>query len=175
VVVLAAGADRRRPMTSESRDHFIDPPQRRIGALGVLRNEDGAVLFAEKAQPEPQHPRALYLPGGCVEGDEDITAGLVRAAHHKLGIDVTPGRLLAVHHMHEKDWESHVSLEGVNLVFDCGVWDGESAFAYGPGFIGHRWVHPGDLESEVMWYTAKRVRSALRALQGEHVEVLADT
>lgn len=159
---------------TDSHDHFTNPPPRRVGALAIVRNRSGAVLFAEKEQPEPEHPSRLYHPGGCVEGNEPIRDGLVRAARRKLGIELTPGRLLAVHHMYEKQWPTHTSMEGVNFLFECGVLEVDPPFRFGPKITGARWVDPDDLEDEVMWYTAKRTHAALRALSGGEVEVLAD-
>ena len=159
---------------SEPRDHFADPPRRRTGALGIVRNPDGHVLFVEKSDPPEQHPVPFYLPGGCVEENEPILDGLVRAARRKLGVDLVPGRLLAVHHMYGKQWRTHYSKEGLNLLFDCGVWEKEPDFELGPDVAGVRWVAPDDMEELLMTFTAARVHASLRALSGGVVEVLAD-
>jgi len=157
---------------TEPRDHFANPPQRRIGALGIVRNLDGHVLFVEKKEAPPEHPVPFYLPGGCVEEDEFLLDGLVRAARRKLGVDLVPGRLLAVHQMHEKDHGSHVSKEGYNLLFDCGVWERDPEFELGPDVARARWVAPDDMRGLLMTFTAERVEAALRSLSGGDVEVL---
>lgn len=161
-------------MKDPQRDHFANPPQRRIGSLGIVRNADGAVLFVEKKEAKPEHPSPFYLPGGCVEENEPVLDGLVRAAQHKLGVKLSPGRLLAVHHMYEKDHGSHVSKEGYNLLFDCGVMEAEPEFVLAENVAAARWVMPEDMEHHLMTFTAARVRAALRALAGGEVEVLHD-
>lgn len=157
---------------TEKRDHFANPPQRRIGALGIVRDPQGRVLFVEKQETAPEHPSPLYLPGGCVEENEPMLDGLVRAARYKLGIDLEPGRLLAVHQMDEKDHGTHVSKEGYNLLFDCGVLEKDPAWVLGPNTAAAVWVRPEDMEQHLMTFTAARVRAALRALDGGPVEVL---
>lgn len=160
--------------TQPEVDHFIVAPQRRVGALGIVRNPDGQVLFVEKKNPPEEHPVPFYLPGGCVEGNEPILDGLVRAARRKLGVTLEPGRLLAVHHMYEKQHRTHLSREGLNLLFDCGVWEKEPDFTLPDDVARAVWVEPDEMEDKLMTFTALRVRAALRALSGGDVEVLAD-
>lgn len=158
--------------TGKTFDHFENAPGRRVGALAIVRDPYGSVLFAEKAEVKEQ--RAPYHhPGGCVEANEPILDGLVRAAKHKFGIDLTPGRLLAVHHMYEEDHGTHVSVEGINFIFDGGILKEGVQFEYGPNVKTHHWIAPAELDAIVAPYTAARTRAALRALAGGNVEVLA--
>ncbi|MFI6434924.1 hypothetical protein [Streptomyces sp. NPDC050759] len=39
-------------MTQSRRDHFTDPPPRRLGALAIVRNSAGAVLMTQKAKAD---------------------------------------------------------------------------------------------------------------------------
>ncbi|MFK0294806.1 NUDIX domain-containing protein [Streptomyces sp. NPDC090442] len=158
-----------------TRNHFTGPPPRRVGALGVLRNSEGAVLFVEKEEPGALR-RPYYHPGGCVEGNESVTGALVRLAHARLGIDVEPGRLLAVHHMYEELHAERQELhrEGFNLLFDCGVQDiAPGDFVLGANVRGARWVLPSDFDAVLMPFTARRTRAALEALEGGQVQFLA--
>lgn len=161
-------------MPEPKHDHFIHAPERRVGALGIVRNPEGHVLFVEKKQPPEEHPVPFYLPGGCVEENEPLTDGLVRAARRKMGVTLKPGRLLTLHHMYGKQWRTHYSREGLNLLYDCGVWDKDPDFTLGPDVAGVRWVAPDDMEGLLMPFTAARVHAALRTLSGGDVEVLAD-
>lgn len=160
-------------MTEPTHDHFIHAPERRVGALGIVRNADGHVLFVEKKVTKPEHSSPYYLPGGCVEENEPILDGLVRAARRKMGVTLEPGRLLAVHHMYGKQWEDHYSREGVNFLFDCGVWEKDPEFELPDDVARVSWVAPEAMRGLTMTFTADRVDAALRALSGGDVEVLA--
>lgn len=155
-----------------ARDHFTDPPQRRLGALGIIRNAAGAVLMTEK-DPIRELRKPWYHPGGCVEENEAILDGLVRNVRTKLGITVQPGRLLAVHHMYDQQHETHLSKEGVNFLFDCGVLPDDTAFSFGGSITAVRWMMPEELDEHLTPFTAQRTFAALRALSGGDVEVLA--
>ncbi|WP_328349159.1 NUDIX hydrolase [Streptomyces sp. NBC_00445] len=156
------------------RDHFTDPPPRRLGALGIIRNPAGAVLMTEKAKADlrGEERTPWFHPGGCVEENEAIRDGLVRNVRTKLGINLQPGRLLGVHHMPDEQHETHLSKEGVNFLFDCGVLDVDAPFMFGGSIKGVRWMLPDELEEHLTPFTAARTHAALRALAGGDVEVL---
>ncbi|MFJ3673577.1 NUDIX domain-containing protein [Streptomyces sp. NPDC090106] len=158
-----------------ARDHFADPPPRRLGALGIIRNFAGAVLMTEKSQDalRSEERTPWFHPGGCVEADEALLDGLVRHIRTKLGLTVEPGRLLAVHHMYEQQHPTHLSKEGINFLFDCGVIDQDTPFTYGGSIKGARWMLPTELGEHLTPFTAARTYAALRALSGGDVEVLA--
>ncbi|WP_210581988.1 NUDIX domain-containing protein [Streptomyces sp. GESEQ-4] len=157
------------------RDHFTDPPPRRLGALGIIRNPAGAVLMTEKAKADLRNEerKPWFHPGGCVEENEPLLDGLVRNVRAKLGITPKPGRLLAVHHMHDQQHETHLSKEGVNFLFDCGVIDVDTSFTFGGSIKSVRWMLPDELEEQLTPFTAARTHAALRALSGGDVEVLS--
>jgi ADP-ribose pyrophosphatase YjhB (NUDIX family) len=158
-----------------TRDHFTNPPPRRTGALGIIRKQAGAVLMTEKAQDalRGEERQPWFHPGGCVEANEPIPDGLVRSVRTKLGITVRPGRLLAVHHMYEEQHPEHLSKEGLNFVFDCGVIDEGTTFKYGGSIKGARWMLVDELDEHLTPFTAQRTHAALRALSGGDVELLA--
>lgn len=157
------------------RDHFTNPPPRRLGALGIIRNSAGAVLMTEKAKADLRNEerKPWFHPGGCVEENEPLADGLVRNASAKLGITLKPGRLLAVHHMYDQQHETHLSKEGINFLFDCGVIDEDPPFVFGGSIKGVLWMLPDELEELLTPFTAARTHAALRALRGGDVEVLA--
>ena len=157
--------------TATDVDHFISPPKRRVGSLTLITNSAGAVLMCEK-DPAPELRKPWYHPGGCVESNESRHAGLVRTARAKLGITVTPGPLLVIHQMFEKPHETHVSLEGLNFVYDGGTLPADTKFTFGAGVIGVRWFMPDELEEHLAPFTAWRTRAALRARETGVVEEL---
>jgi len=158
-------------------DHFRNPPHRRLGALGIVRNSAGGVLMLKMEPERNEAQRPWHHPGGCVEANERISDALVRVARNKLGVTLTPGRLLAVHHMHDEvhgqgdsQW---LSKEGVNFLFDCGTVDfGDSGFTFGPRVIDVRYVMPEEFDGLLSPFTAARTRAALRAVDGAPVEML---
>ncbi|WP_405526763.1 NUDIX hydrolase [Streptomyces canus] len=157
------------------RDHFTDPPPRRLGALGIIRNPAGAVLMTEKAQDalRGEERKPWFHPGGCVEENEPLLDGLVRNVNARLGITPKPGRLLAVHHMYDQQHKTHLSKEGINFLFGCGVIDDNTPFVFGGSIQSARWMLPDELEDHLTPFTATRTHAALRALSGGDVEVLA--
>lgn len=101
-----------------------------------------------------------------------------RVIYEKIGITVTVGRVLAIHHMfdeHHSDPQtgvSHISQEGVNVLFDCGTIPADTEFVLGGGVIGTRWFAPEELTEYLTPFTAQRTLAALRALEGGDVELL---
>ncbi|WP_155056621.1 NUDIX domain-containing protein [Streptomyces blattellae] len=162
-------------MMQSRRDHFTDPPPRRLGALAIVRNSAGAVLMTKKAKADLrwEERKPWFHPGGCVAENEPIFDGLVRNVRVKLGITLKPRRLLAVHHMYDQQHETHLSKEGVNFLFDCGVLDEDTPFTFGGSITGVRWMRPEELQEHLTPFTAARTLAALRALSGGDVEVLA--
>ncbi|MDT8427728.1 MAG: Nudix family hydrolase [Pseudomonadales bacterium] len=56
-------------------------------AVGVIRNEEGAVLIAQRARDS--HQGGLWeFPGGKIEADENVTEALARELAEELGIQV---------------------------------------------------------------------------------------
>jgi ADP-ribose pyrophosphatase YjhB (NUDIX family) len=163
---------------ASGQDHFAEPPLRRLGALGIIRDAQGRVLFCKKEPRDLSHS-PWYLPGGCVERNEEIPAALVRTVRAKLGVGVTPGGLLAVHHMQDAEQierdtgESYLSREGVNFVLDCGTLPADAPFTFGAKVIGVRWFDPGEMREHLTPSTADRTESALRALAGGEAELLS--
>ncbi|MCW5251979.1 MULTISPECIES: NUDIX domain-containing protein [unclassified Streptomyces] len=68
-------------------------PRILAGAASLLRDEEGRVLIVE-----PNYREGWALPGGTVESDagESPRQGARRETAEEIGLDVVPGRLLAV-------------------------------------------------------------------------------
>jgi ADP-ribose pyrophosphatase YjhB (NUDIX family) len=157
--------------SASGQDHFAAPPPRRVGALGIIRDAQGRVLFCKKKPRDLSRAGSPWnLPGGCVERNEEIRAALVRTVGAKIGIGVTPGRLLAVHHMQdaeqivEETARYYLSREGLNFVLDCGTLSSDTEFRYGARVIEAQWFDPGELREHLIPFMADRTEAALRAL-----------
>ncbi len=61
--------------------------QRTVGALAVIRDDDGRVLLVRTAYP----PRLWNLPGGRLERGETPGGGLRREVREETGLDVAVG------------------------------------------------------------------------------------
>lgn len=118
--------------------------RRTVGALALIRDDDGRILVALTTYP----PRVWNLPGGRTETPERITDGLCREVREETGLEVAVERLLVVDATHKA---------GVSFVFRCRVTGGEIT----PG-IGEiralRWLDPSESGR-----LARRVRVTLEA------------
>ncbi|MFF2808645.1 NUDIX domain-containing protein [Streptomyces sp. NPDC058000] len=150
-----------------NRDQFTDPDGRRIGALALFRNAAGFPLLLRKHNREHQ---PWCLPGGCAIGNESPTAALRRKVHEETGLLAVPGLVLAVHRMPA----SPKTVEGHNLVFDCGELPVSTHFLLKDDeFDAHGFVPPDQIAVHTQPHTAARILSALRTLNaGGGIELL---
>lgn len=163
----------------EDRNHFDrkTTPVRRVGALGLIRNERGEVLMCE-GTPTHDMARPFYHPGGAAAPNEDFQRACERIILNKLGVTVKAGRMLVIHHMFEETHtdpatgKSTVSTEGINFIFDCGVLPSDTAFVVKGGLVRTHWLKPETLEEVVSAFTAQRSLAALAALAGDEVKLL---
>ncbi|MEO8510574.1 MAG: NUDIX hydrolase [Chloroflexota bacterium] len=122
--------------------------RRTVGALALIRDEEGRVLIARTAYP----PRLWNLPGGRIEVPERITHGLRREVHEETGLEVTPTRLLVV---------DTTSPRGVAFVFTCRVTGGDLRPAAGE-IRALRWLEPEQV-GELPYRVRMTVQAALEA------------
>ncbi|MGK5496422.1 NUDIX domain-containing protein [Streptomyces sp. URMC 125] len=136
---------------------FTNPPGRRYGSVALCRDRDGAVLMLH-----PDHKAGLILPGGCAAAGEWPHDACVRITEEETGLRVMPEHLAAVDFIPANP--DNGSAEGVNFVFDCGVFPtGTEVTLPEKGFRGYTWVPVGDLEALAPSYQARRIRQALSA------------
>ncbi len=85
-----------------------------MAAAALFTDPAGRLLLVE-----PTYKDHWELPGGGVEADESPRDGVIREIQEELGLDIEPGRLLAV------DWvpPQPNRTEGVMLVYDGGTLD----------------------------------------------------
>ncbi|MCU1691887.1 MAG: hydrolase, family [Frankiales bacterium] len=94
-------------------------------------------------------------PGGVLELDEDVQAGVVREVREETGLVVQPERLTGVY--------KNMTRGIVALVFLCRPVGGELGLS--DEVREHRWVEPGDLPGLMDEAYAVRLLDALRADQ----------
>ncbi|WP_338895079.1 NUDIX hydrolase [Streptomyces sp. TG1A-60] len=101
-------------MTTQDFDAYIASlPRVLAGAAAIFRDAEGRVLLVE-----PNYREGWGLPGGTIESDDGETPrqGARRETLEEIGLDVEPGRLLAV------DWVRWVGRPPlVAYVYDGGV------------------------------------------------------
>jgi ADP-ribose pyrophosphatase YjhB (NUDIX family) len=143
-----------------------NPPPLRLGALGLLLDPAGHVLFVEKTYKTG--PARFGLPGGCAAAGEDARAACAREIREEIGLHVSVGDVLVVHHMHG----GASSAPGENIVLHCGTLSGGERMTLGDEIAAVRWVAPHEIAATVAPYTAARVLAALATLDGEPARYL---
>ncbi|MDW8804584.1 NUDIX hydrolase [Streptomyces scabiei] len=83
--------------TSDYAAYIASLPRVLAGAAALIRDAEGRVLLVE-----PDYREGWALPGGTVESDDGETPrrGARRETLEEIGLDVEPGRLLAVDWVH---------------------------------------------------------------------------
>lgn len=134
-------------------------PRVLAGAASIFRDADGRILLVE-----PNYRKGWALPGGTVESEtgEGPRQGARRETAEEIGLDMAPGRLLAV------DWVRGAGRPPiVAYVYDGGVLTAEQLAAIRlqeEELLSWRLVDPADLDAYLLGTLAGRVRAALEAL-----------
>ncbi|OCC13448.1 NUDIX hydrolase [Streptomyces sp. PTY087I2] len=134
-------------------------PRVLAGAASLFRDANGRVLLVE-----PNYRKGWALPGGTVESEtgEGPRQGARRETAEEIGLDVAPGRLLAV------DWVRGPARPPiVAYVYDGGVLTADRLAAIRlqeEELLSWRLVAPADLDGYLLGPLAGRVRAALAAL-----------
>ncbi|MEU9287017.1 NUDIX hydrolase [Streptomyces sp. NPDC048275] len=83
--------------TQDFATYIAGLPRVLVGAAALFRDTDGRVLLVE-----PNYREGWALPGGTVESDDGETPrqGARRETAEEIGLDIEPGRLLAVDWVH---------------------------------------------------------------------------
>ncbi|MFF2848984.1 NUDIX domain-containing protein [Streptomyces sp. NPDC058001] len=99
--------------TQDFATYIAGLPRVLVGAAALFRDDEGRVLLVE-----PNYRDGWTLPGGTVESDAGETPrqGARRETAEEIGLDVPPGRLLAV------DWVQATGIPPlVAYLYDGGV------------------------------------------------------
>ncbi|MFI1806957.1 NUDIX domain-containing protein [Streptomyces californicus] len=134
-------------------------PRVLAGAASLFRDAEGRVLLVE-----PNYREGWALPGGTVESDagESPRQGARRETTEEIGLDIAPGRLLAV------DWVQGAGRPPiVAYLYDGGVLDADRLAAIRiqqEELLSWRLVAPADLDGYLLGSLHGRVRAALEVL-----------
>ncbi|CAM5275301.1 NUDIX hydrolase [Streptomyces] [Streptomyces griseus] len=134
-------------------------PRVLAGAATLFRDVEGRILLVE-----PNYREGWALPGGTVESEtgEGPRQGARRETAEEIGLDVAPGRLLAV------DWVRGVGRPPiVAYVYDGGVLTAARLAAIRlqeEELLSWKLVEPADLDGFLLGTLRHRVRAALAVL-----------
>lgn len=154
---------------SNGPDWFKSPPPRRFGALALLERADGE--FAIICRSYWTAISRWGMPGGAVAADEAPRRALSLHIDAKLGLRVTPGRMLAADFTPEMDGNP----EGVNFVYHATIPAGAEPVAAG-GYTDVRFGSLDQLCDLAIDHERTRLERAVEALNcGGFYELLRGT
>jgi ADP-ribose pyrophosphatase YjhB (NUDIX family) len=151
----ATGAD----VDPDFAAYIASLPRILAGAATLFRDAEGRVLLVE-----PNYRAGWGLPGGTVESDdgESPRQGARRETAEEIGLDIQPGRLLAV------DWvRGNGRPPLVAYLYDGGVLSSEQLSAIRlqeEELLSWRLVAPADLPAHLSPTETRRVTAALESL-----------
>nr|WSW65476.1 NUDIX hydrolase [Streptomyces sp. NBC_00995] len=146
--------------TTDYATYIAGLPKVLAGAACVFRDARGRVLLVE-----PNYREGWALPGGTIESadGESPRQGARRESAEEIGLDLEPGRLLAV------DWTRGVGRPPiVAYVYDGGVLDEEQLNAVRlqeEELLSWKLVEPAEIDAYLLGTLRGRVRAALDALE----------
>lgn len=135
-------------------------PRVLAAAASLFRDDEGHLLLVE-----PNYRKGWALPGGTVEADggESPRQAARRETHEEIGLDLEPGRLLAV------DWSRGTARPPMAAyVYDGGVLTGEQLDAIRlqeEELLSWELVRREDLGRYLLGTFGLRVRAALDVLE----------
>lgn len=136
---------------------FNNPPGRRIGALGLIRDESGAVLLV---RPTYKTDGKFQLPGGGAHADEMPHVACEREVREETGLVVFPTRVLVVDYTPRS--EKSGSIEGYNFVYDGGtVENGTEITLPDDELDAYQFVPLHSLSEFTNPYQERRIRAAV--------------
>ena len=149
-------------------------PDQYVASLARKRMAAGALFRDETGRPllvDPVYKDVWDLPGGAVEAEESPHAACRREVAEELGLDRSPGRVLAV------DWvpSRPERPEGVVIVYDGGILsaaDAETLVLVDGELAGFAFTDLGEVASLVTPLLARRIRACLDAVTSGTVAAL---
>jgi 8-oxo-dGTP diphosphatase len=132
-----------------------------VSVAGVVVREDGCILAIKRRDNGD-----WQAPGGILEADEQIEAGLFREVREEAGVDIEPEQLTGIY--------KHMKLGVVALVFRCRPVGGSAVETAEAAEVA--WLTPQEVTAHMTEAFAIRVHDALsspwphiRAHDGVHL------
>lgn len=125
---------------------MTDTYRHSVSVAGVTVRDDGRILVIQR-----RDNGQWQAPGGILEADEQIPAGLRREVREETGVDVEPEQLTGVY--------KHMKLGVVALVFRCRPVSGDATET--PESAAVAWLTPTEVAEQMTEAFAIRVRDAL--------------
>jgi 8-oxo-dGTP pyrophosphatase MutT (NUDIX family) len=141
-------------MTADDTNPFyLGQPKRRAGSGALILDIDGKVLMVE-----PTYKHTWEIPGGIVEQGEDPRTACHRECLEEIGLDIRPGRLLALEHQVEPPPRG----DSLMFIYDGGTLEDSAAIRLQAEEIrSFRFVAADDLDRVTTARLARRIRQAL--------------
>ncbi|MET7682083.1 NUDIX hydrolase [Streptomyces sp. NPDC005423] len=145
--------------TADFATYIAGLPRIIAGAAALFRDGEGRILLVE-----PNYREGWALPGGTIESDEGETPrqGARRETAEEIGLDLEPGRLLAV------DWVPGTARPPlVAYLYDGGVLDADTLASIRlqeEELLSWKLVRRDDLTAHLPGALGRRVLAALEVL-----------
>jgi ADP-ribose pyrophosphatase YjhB (NUDIX family) len=145
-------------MTADDTNPFyLGQPKRRAGSGALILDDEEKILMVE-----PTYKHTWEIPGGIVEQGEDPRTACHRECLEELGLEIQPGRLLALEHQVEPPPRG----DSLMFIYDGGTLEDSAAIQLQAEEIrSFRFVAADELERVTTARLARRVRQALIAHQ----------
>ncbi|MFI2486894.1 NUDIX domain-containing protein [Promicromonospora kroppenstedtii] len=147
-----------QPQDIGSAQHTHTVPRKRMAATVVFTDHTGRVLLCE-----PTYKQVWEAPGGAVELGESPRTAASREVREELGLDLGPGRLVAVDHVPAAAGRT----EALVLVYDGGRLTGQQTAAIRLAEDELRswaWCTVDEARERMRPLVARRIAAALRAI-----------
>ncbi|MFG1878002.1 NUDIX domain-containing protein [Sphaerisporangium sp. NPDC049003] len=140
-------------------EYYASLPHHLVGAGAVLRDSDGRVLLVQPAYRSD----TWEIPGGALEHGEYPWGAAVREVKEELGLNLPPGRLLAIDIVPAQN-DGRPAL--INFLFDGGVLSPAEAAVVHPfdeELAAVAWCNRREWTARLAPHLARRIDACIQA------------